>query len=76
MNKQHAGTVKIEIETALINENARLRKRVRELEAICDQATTDCIPLLSWVADDDAAVEMVMNIANNLGAATAEGGNQ
>lgn len=59
---------------SLEQENGRLRERVQALEAACNQAITDCVPLLSWVYGDDIVTEMVMNIANSLGAATAEGG--
>jgi hypothetical protein len=33
-------------------------KKVQRLEKAINQAITDCVPLLSWIDDDDTAVEM------------------
>jgi hypothetical protein len=44
-------------------------KKVQRLEAAINQAITDCIPLLSWIDDDDTAVEMVEHLSEILGGA-------
>lgn len=44
-------------------------KKVQRMEAAINQAITDCIPLLSWVNDDDTAVEMVEHLSEILGGA-------
>ena len=44
-------------------------KKVQRMEAAINQAITDCIPLLSWVNDDDTAVEMVEHLSEVLGGA-------
>ena len=44
-------------------------KKVQRMEAAINQAITDCIPLLSWVDDDDTAVQMVEHLSEVLGGA-------
>ena len=44
-------------------------KKVQRMEAAINQAITDCIPLLSWVNDDDTSVEMVEHLSEILGGA-------
>src|SRR5690606_3441847 len=44
-------------------------KKVQRLEAAINQAITDCVPLLSWIDDDDTAVEMVEHLSEILGGA-------
>ncbi len=44
-------------------------KKVQRMEAAINQAITDCIPLLSWIDDDDTAVEMVEHLSEILGGA-------
>ena len=55
----------LEVHEAM-QELAALREQVRELEAVIDQASTDCLPLLSMVDDDPVLEAMVTNICNNL----------
>ena len=44
-------------------------KKVQRMEAAINQAITDCISLLSWVDDDDTAVQMVEHLSEVLGGA-------
>lgn len=44
-------------------------KKVQRMEAAINQAITDCIPLLSWIDDDDTAVQMVEHLSEVLGGA-------
>ena len=44
-------------------------KKVQRLEAAINQAITDCVSLLSWIDDDDTAVEMVEHLFEILGGA-------